>query len=108
MSCIECLALKKRVDTPLPVPTLRRPQAVADVLCPLLERRYAAEGARHAAALRQQLQAVERDALEVRRRLYKRCFLLRCCLCQAEGASAARARTALLQADASHPAGARC
>ena len=36
------------------------------MLCPLLERRYAAEGAQLAAIVRQRLQGVERDVLEVR------------------------------------------
>ena len=48
-------------------PPLAAPlQAVLDVLCPLLERRYAAEGAQLAAGLRQRLQGVERGVLEVR------------------------------------------
>lgn len=41
-------------------------QACLDVLCPLLERRYGGEGAEQAAAVRQQLQGVERHMLEVR------------------------------------------
>ncbi|KAL4420250.1 hypothetical protein ABPG77_003429 [Micractinium sp. CCAP 211/92] len=40
-------------------------QAVTDVLCPLLQRRYGAWGASVVAALRQQLQAIERDVLEM-------------------------------------------
>lgn len=46
----------------LPPPLL---QAVTDVLCPLLERRFGAEGAELAARAAQQLTAVERDVLEV-------------------------------------------
>ena len=41
-------------------------QAVTDVLCPLLERRYGAVGAGLVASLQAQLQAIERDVLEVR------------------------------------------
>lgn len=40
-------------------------QAVTDVLCPLLERRFGAEGAELAARAAQQLTAVERDVLEM-------------------------------------------
>lgn len=45
---------------------LPRAQAVFDVLCPLLQRRFGGEGAALAARAAQQLQAVERDVLEVR------------------------------------------
>lgn len=47
---------------PEPTPT---PQAVIDVVCPLLERRFGPEGAALAARAAQQLTAVERDVLEV-------------------------------------------
>ncbi|KAL4428339.1 hypothetical protein ABPG75_002428 [Micractinium tetrahymenae] len=40
-------------------------QAMADVLCPLLERRYGPGGAAAAATLRAQLEGIERDALEM-------------------------------------------
>ncbi len=52
--------------SPPPIPCLGPAlQAVTDVLCPLLQRRYGAWGASVVAALRQQLQAIERDVLEV-------------------------------------------
>lgn len=41
------------------------PQAVADVVCPLLERRFGAQGSALAARTAQQLTAVERDVVEV-------------------------------------------
>lgn len=47
------------------MPPLSLLQAVTGVLCPLLERRLGAEGAALGARLRGQLQALERDALEV-------------------------------------------
>ena len=54
--------------TTLPNFTIHLPprlQAVTDVLCPLLERRFGMEGAELAARAAQQLTAVERDVLEV-------------------------------------------
>lgn len=56
---MELLAASLAVDIRL------HAQAVTDVLCPLLERRYGAVGAGLVASLQAQLQAIERDVLEM-------------------------------------------